>query len=288
MYNAASGRFLSSDTIVPEPGNPQSLNRYSYVNNNPLRYNDPTGHCQADMYGPRGCLGPYPDDGGGVWESAAAGGAEYTWAIMGGLGGDPDENFVPIYYCGIHQCGPGGGCSLVCQLVLGLWFDVTFGPVDDAYYTASGTYGCAGGGGCAPHNAIAFAPGCTSACASFTWLRKLLRFSDEGAAAAKAGKGFDSFDALKRQVGPAGAGKQWHHVVGQTSGNVNRFGAQSVHNTSNVVALDTKLHEAVSGYYSSKAPFTEGLTVRDWLSKQSFESQREFGMDTIRRFGGSP
>jgi len=30
---------------VPEPGNPQALNRYSYVLNNPLRYNDPSGHC---------------------------------------------------------------------------------------------------------------------------------------------------------------------------------------------------------------------------------------------------
>jgi hypothetical protein len=29
---------------VPEPGNPQALNRYSYVLNNPLRYTDPTGH----------------------------------------------------------------------------------------------------------------------------------------------------------------------------------------------------------------------------------------------------
>jgi len=30
---------------VPEPGNPQALNRYSYVRNNSLRYTDPTGHC---------------------------------------------------------------------------------------------------------------------------------------------------------------------------------------------------------------------------------------------------
>jgi hypothetical protein len=29
---------------VPEPGNPQSLNRFSYVLENPLRYRDPTGH----------------------------------------------------------------------------------------------------------------------------------------------------------------------------------------------------------------------------------------------------
>ena len=28
---------------MPEPGNPQALNRYTYVTNNPLRYTDPTG-----------------------------------------------------------------------------------------------------------------------------------------------------------------------------------------------------------------------------------------------------
>jgi RHS repeat-associated protein len=31
-YDAQVGRFLSADTIVPNPGNPQAFNRYSYVN----------------------------------------------------------------------------------------------------------------------------------------------------------------------------------------------------------------------------------------------------------------
>ena len=44
-YDPVVGRFLQADTLVPEPGDPQSLNRYSYVLNNPLRYTDPTGHC---------------------------------------------------------------------------------------------------------------------------------------------------------------------------------------------------------------------------------------------------
>jgi hypothetical protein len=35
---------LQPDTIVQSLHNPQSLNRYSYVRNNPIRYNDPTGH----------------------------------------------------------------------------------------------------------------------------------------------------------------------------------------------------------------------------------------------------
>jgi len=52
FYSNSLARFLSADTIVPSPGNPQSLNRYAYVSNNPLKYTDPTGHFkQCDGYG---------------------------------------------------------------------------------------------------------------------------------------------------------------------------------------------------------------------------------------------
>jgi RHS repeat-associated protein len=44
FYDPYLNRFISADTIVPEPGNPQSFNRYSCVYNNPLKYTDPTGH----------------------------------------------------------------------------------------------------------------------------------------------------------------------------------------------------------------------------------------------------
>jgi RHS repeat-associated protein len=43
-YDSALGRWLSPDTIVPQPGNPQNFNRYSYTRNNPLKYIDPSGH----------------------------------------------------------------------------------------------------------------------------------------------------------------------------------------------------------------------------------------------------
>jgi RHS repeat-associated protein len=42
-YDPTIGRFISADTIVPSSMNPQALNRYSYVYNNPLKYIDPTG-----------------------------------------------------------------------------------------------------------------------------------------------------------------------------------------------------------------------------------------------------
>ncbi len=42
-YDPEMGRFLQPDPIVPEPFNPQSLNRYSYVMNDPVNRIDPTG-----------------------------------------------------------------------------------------------------------------------------------------------------------------------------------------------------------------------------------------------------
>jgi RHS repeat-associated protein len=43
-YDPTIGRLISPDTLVPSPANPQSLNRYSYCLNNPLKYVDPSGH----------------------------------------------------------------------------------------------------------------------------------------------------------------------------------------------------------------------------------------------------
>ncbi len=43
-YDPTIGRFISPDTIVPGPTNPQSFNRYSYCLNNPLKYIDPSGN----------------------------------------------------------------------------------------------------------------------------------------------------------------------------------------------------------------------------------------------------
>jgi len=47
-YDPYLNRFVSSDTIVPDFSNPQSLNRYTYALNNPVKYNDPSGHCVWD------------------------------------------------------------------------------------------------------------------------------------------------------------------------------------------------------------------------------------------------
>jgi len=44
MYDPFVARFLSPDPVVQSPDNTQSINRYSYVLNNPFKFIDPTGH----------------------------------------------------------------------------------------------------------------------------------------------------------------------------------------------------------------------------------------------------
>jgi RHS repeat-associated protein len=43
-FDPMLGRFAQPDTVIPNPGDPASFDRYSYVRNNPLRYIDPNGH----------------------------------------------------------------------------------------------------------------------------------------------------------------------------------------------------------------------------------------------------
>jgi len=43
-YDPVLARFITPDSIVPDQGDPQSLNRYSYGRNNPIYYTDPEGH----------------------------------------------------------------------------------------------------------------------------------------------------------------------------------------------------------------------------------------------------
>ncbi len=95
--------------------------------------------------------------------------------------------------------------------------------------------------------------------------------------------GFRSFRSLKRALGPGGPGKQWHHIVEQSK--LGQFGGNAIHNADNVIAIPTSIHRQISGFYSSKQRFTNGLTVRKWLDGQSFKFQREFGMDILRQFG---
>ena len=56
-YDPMARNFVSPDTIIPDPASTLGWNRYTYVNNNPINYSDPSGHCP---------YGTDPQCGGGV------------------------------------------------------------------------------------------------------------------------------------------------------------------------------------------------------------------------------
>jgi hypothetical protein len=79
----------------------------------------------------------------------------------------------------------------------------------------------------------------------------------------------------------------WHHVVEQTPANVSRFGAEQIHNTSNVVRIDRVRHYEINAFYSSinqRLTGSKTLTVREWVGRMSFEQQQKFGDSVVKIF----
>lgn len=50
FYGPYLNRFIQPDSIVPEPGNPMAYDRFAYGYNNPVKYNDPSGHCPICLH----------------------------------------------------------------------------------------------------------------------------------------------------------------------------------------------------------------------------------------------
>jgi len=100
------------------------------------------------------------------------------------------------------------------------------------------------------------------------------------------GKGFNSFKDAKKFLGPAGEGNEWHHIVEQSQIKKSGFGTQLIQNTDNLISIDKATHAKISGYYNSIDPrLSDSMRVRNWLAGQSFETQYQFGMDFLSRYG---
>jgi len=91
-YDSTTSRFSQADTIIPNPGDPQSWDRYAYVRNNPTGRIDPTGHMDDD------------GDGGGC-ESAECRRNARTQFQKRHISNRP-QHFILI--CGVWD---GGNCS---------------------------------------------------------------------------------------------------------------------------------------------------------------------------------
>jgi RHS repeat-associated protein len=79
-YDPLIGRFVSPDSLVPDPSDPQDLNRYSYVSNSPVTFTDPSGHCV--IAGQQIYAGPCRQTGSSSWDYG------YDYGALD----DPDTN----------------------------------------------------------------------------------------------------------------------------------------------------------------------------------------------------
>ncbi|MBL4868565.1 MAG: RHS repeat-associated core domain-containing protein, partial [Pseudomonadales bacterium] len=70
LYDPVIGRFVSADSIVPDPYTPLDYNRYAYVRGNPVVIRDPTGHNPLVLAGLFFAVAHYGDNPG--WQMASS------------------------------------------------------------------------------------------------------------------------------------------------------------------------------------------------------------------------
>ncbi|MCO5050791.1 MAG: pre-toxin TG domain-containing protein [Verrucomicrobiae bacterium] len=268
-YDPELGRFIQADTIIPDPANPQSYNRYAYVLNNPLRYTDPTGF--------------EPDDLDDIPLTMGAAHAAMRQSAGGESARLYDKNVNSA-----HMMAGGLRAGMEMNPVVGT-FNGAYGAIKgkDAvdYHELTGVERVKSGAGAvlsAAPVALKVEAGIIQAGKEVSAGMKIAGATAKVEKATAQGfQAFKSFDALKRALGPAGEGRVWHHVVEQRAANIEKFGAEAIHNTENVVNASRQLNQKIADYYSTKQAFSGGKTVREWLNPQTYQQQREFGIKVM-------
>jgi RHS repeat-associated protein len=91
-----------------------------------------------------------------------------------------------------------------------------------------------------------------------------------------------SHSGMTKALGSAGNKRQWHHIVEQHR--MTRFGPEAIHNTRNIINISDEMHIEINKLYRASVPGTN-LSLRDWLTDQSYEVQREWGLRILRKVG---
>lgn len=130
-YDFRLGRFLSPDPVGGSLDDPQSLNRYAYVGNNPLAMIDPSGlnAASSDCIWNGDCLGLFgPGGGGGGYYGGLSTPCTLDWvsvscSSIGGLGG----NGMGLGANGISQVITLNNGVILVQDASGEWINASAG-----------------------------------------------------------------------------------------------------------------------------------------------------------------
>ena len=111
-----------------------------------------------------------------------------------------------------------------------------------------------------------------------------------GAAVGTPSSGGSGPSSPRISIGPSGVAAapnpnnekmERHHIVEQCQVKKLGFARTDIQGNSNLIDLPYSHHRKLSGLYSSKQPYSDGMRVRDWLATKSFEYQYQFGLDKI-------
>ena len=299
--NPTTGTFISMDAYNGTTDNPVSQHKYLYANANPVMYEDPSGYSSmleslmsmsmsqiligcsmiGSVFGYADAVLSGENVLVGILKGALAG-----FTIGWGLYAIAQQAVIQLIVSGLFNIVQAynyindaldalqSGNSLVANLRMMI---AALSGVIGAYAVGEGIVGIV--------NFIRNGGSADSIREMGNWVNEAADDEDSVPSI-----GFDTFDKLKRFLGSAGEGNAWHHIVEQSQINSSGFAANAVHNVNNIISIPNgagSVHAQISGYYSSipASGATNGLTVRQWLSGQSFEQQFEFGIDILRRYG---
>lgn len=103
---------------------------------------------------------------------------------------------------------------------------------------------------------------------------------------------FRSEDELRRYLGPAGPGREWHHIVEKRLAEKGIFSPEQIHSTDNLISLPAEVHRSISDKMSSKTERFQGMVRRFGVERLSFGEQYNEGLDliveTLTEFGYDP
>ncbi|WP_353647021.1 hypothetical protein [Mesorhizobium sp. WSM2240] len=93
---------------------------------------------------------------------------------------------------------------------------------------------------------------------------------------------FRNEDELRRYLGPAGPGREWHHIVEKRLAGREGFPPEKIHSTDNIVSLPIEVHRRVSARMSMRDKAYNFNIRRFGIEKRTFAEQYDDGLDLVR------
>ena len=101
-YSSGYGRFTAADLLAGHLANPQSLNRYTYVTNDPVNFVDPLGLDEVPCTMANGCYIVF------TWDTPLYGNGGSVAGVGGGFGGAGEEGKPLVFIGGGRRSGGNG------------------------------------------------------------------------------------------------------------------------------------------------------------------------------------